>query len=91
MNADLIAVIKNAAQMGATEAMRRLRPADDRISQRKAEREYGKAFLRDNASRLSVCVNGNRKEYSRAELEQVKAARNVAVLAMRIEMSLTNK
>lgn len=50
--------------------------------------EYGLAFLRDNADRLTVTRNGNRKEYSRAELEQVKAARNVATIALRIECNL---
>ena len=91
MNTDLIAIINQAARMGANEAIKALKPASDRISQRTAERDYGKAFLRDNASRLSVNFNGNRKEYSRAELEQVKAARNVAMLAMRIETNLLKK
>lgn len=91
MNNDLIAIIENAARMGASEALKALKPADDRISQRQAERDYGRAFLRDNASRLSVCMNGNRREYSRAELEQCKAARNVAMLALRIETNLLNR
>lgn len=88
MNKDIIAIITEAARMGAAETLRRVQPADDRISQRQAVKEYGSAFLRDNADRLTVTWNGNRREYSRAELEQVKAARSVAVLAFRIENNL---
>lgn len=91
MNTDLVAIISQAARMGANEAIKALKPSADRISQRTAEKDYGKAFIRDNAARLSVVFNGNRKEYSRAELEQVKAARNVATLAMKIENNLLNK
>lgn len=90
MNKDIIAIITAAARMGAAEAIGRQNPAADRISKRQAVREYGSAFLRDNADRLTVTANGNRLEYSRAELEQVKAARSVAMLAMRIELNLTN-
>ena len=91
MNKDIIAIITAASEMGANAAMRRMAPASDRISQRQAVAEYGIAFLRDNADRLTVTRNGNRKEYSRAELEQVKAARNVATIALRIECNLTTK
>lgn len=90
MHADIIAIIRAASEMGANAALRRLEPATDRISQRQAVAEYGLAFLRDNADRLTVTRNGNRKEYSRAELEQVKAARNVATIAVRIEYNLIN-
>lgn len=88
MSQDIIAIIKEASQMGAAEAIKRMKPACDRISQRQAELEYGRGFLKQNADRLTVTMNGNRREYSRAELEQVKAARNVAVLAVRIETKL---
>lgn len=88
MNKDIIAIITAASEMGANAALRRMAPASDRISQRQAVAEYGIAFLRDNADRLTVTRNGNRKEYSRAEIEQVKAARNVATIALRIECNL---
>lgn len=88
MNKDIIAIIRESAAMGAAEMLRRLRPQDDRLSQRQAEREYGAGFLKANADRLTVTANGNRKEYSRAELEQVKASRNVAALAVRIEQKI---
>lgn len=91
MNRDLIDIITAAAAMGASETLRRLRPADDRISQRQAVREFGTAFLKANAERLTVTYNGNRKEYSRAELEQVKAAKDVAMIAVRIETNLFKK
>lgn len=89
MNKDIIAIIRAAASMGASEALRRMKPADDRISQRQAAKEYGSAFLERNADSLTVTRNGNRKEYSRAELEQLKAARSVAMLAMRIEYNIS--
>lgn len=88
MNKDIIAIIREAAAMGAAEVTRRLRPEDDRISEREAFRIYGRGFVKANADRLTVTANGNRKDYSRAELEQVKAARSVAVLAIRIEETL---
>lgn len=89
MTKDLLNIITTAARMGASEALKAMKPADDRISKSEAEREYGRGFLRDNASRLTVTANGNRLEYSRAELEQVKAAKTVAILAFRIENKLT--
>lgn len=91
MNKDLIAIITEAARMGAAETLRRLRPEDDRISQRQAVKEYGGAFLKANAARLTVTFNGNRREYSRAELEQLKASRNVAAMAVRIEETLLKR
>lgn len=88
MNKDLVAIIRDAAAMGAAETLRRLRPADDRISQRQAVKEFGIGFMNANRNRISFTMNGNRKEYSRAELEQVKASMSVAALAMQIESHL---
>ena len=88
MNKDILSIIMESAAMGAAEILRRMNPAEDRISQRQAVREYGRGFIKANASRLTVTRNGNRVEYSRAELEQVKASRSVAVLAMKIESHL---
>ncbi len=85
MNKDILDLIRGSAAMGAAETLRRLKPADDRISQTKARREYGSAFLRDHADSLTVTANGNRLEYSRAELEQLRAAQTVAMLALRME------
>ena len=70
MNKDILAIITAASEMGANAALRRMAPAADRISQRQAVAEYGIAFLRDNADRLTVTRNGNRKEYSRARAGQ---------------------
>lgn len=91
MSTDIIAIIKEAAAMGAAEAIRRMQPQGDRISQRQACKEYGGAFLRKNATRLTVTFNGNRKEYSRAELEQVKASSSVAAMVVKIETELFKK
>lgn len=88
MSTDIIAIVREAAAMGAAEVLRKLHPADDRISQRQAVREYGVGFLRRNADRLTVTYNGNRKEYSRAELEQVKASSSLAAMVVKIESTL---
>lgn len=45
MNSTITDMIREAAAMGAAEAIRRLAPKGDRISQRKAEAEYGRAFF----------------------------------------------
>jgi hypothetical protein len=89
MSNDIINIIKGAAAMGAAEAIRKMQPKNDRISQRQAEKEYGIGFIRRNADRLTVVWNGNRKEYSRAELEQVKVSMSVAAMVVRIENNLT--
>ena len=88
MGTDIIAIIKASAAMGAAEAIRRLNPSGDRISQRQAAKEFGLGFLRKNSGRLTVTSNGNRLEYSRAELEQVKASTSVAAMVARIEEHL---
>ena len=88
MNRAIVDIIKEAAAMGAAEVLRKLHPADDRISQRQAVKEYGIGFLKANADSLTVTYNGNRREYSRAELEQVKASRSVAAMVAKIEATL---
>ena len=89
MSQDIVNIIIEASRMGAAEAIKAMKPADDRISQRQAVAEFGAAFIRDNSALLTVTRNGNRKEYSRAELQQVKASKNVRRLATRIEINLT--
>ena len=91
MSNDIINIIKNAAAMGAAEAIRKMQPQNDRISQRQAEKEYGIGFIRRHSDRLTVVWNGNRKEYSRAELEQVKVSMSVAAMVVRIENNLIKK
>ena len=91
MSTDIIAIIKEAAAMGAAEAVRRMQPQADRISQRQAVKEYGIGFLRRHADHLTVTYNGNRKEYSRAEIEQVKASTSVAAMVVKIETELFKK
>ena len=88
MNRAIVDIIKEAAAMGAAEVLRKLHPADDRISQRQAVKEYGIGFLKANADSLTVNYNGNRREYSRAELEQVKASRSVAAMVAKIEATI---
>lgn len=85
MSGDLLAIIKAAAAMGAAEAVGRMHPEEDRISQRKAEAMFGRAFLHRNRSRLNVCYNGNRREYSRAECEQVRYSESVAGIIARAD------
>lgn len=91
MSNDIISIIKSAATMGAAEAIRKMQPQNDRISQRQAEKEYGVGFIRRNADRLTVVRNGNRKEYSRAELEQVRVSMSVAAMVVKIEDNLIKK
>ena len=91
MSTDIIAIIKEAAAMGAAEAVRLMQPQADRISQRQAVKEYGVGFLRRHADHLTVTYNGNRKEYSRAEIEQVKASTSVARMVYEIETNLIKK
>jgi hypothetical protein len=52
MSNDIINIIKGAAAMGAAEAIRKMQPQQDRISQRQAEKEYGIGFIRRHADRL---------------------------------------
>lgn len=85
MTQDLATIIMQSAAMGAAEAIRRLHPDRDRISQRQAAREFGGSFLKRNADRLTVTWNGNRKEYSRSECEKVRASLSVAAIVARIE------
>lgn len=89
MSNDIIAIIKASAAMGAAEAIRKLNPSADRISQRQAVKEFGIGFIKRNADRLTVTYNGNRREYSRAELEQVKASTSVAAMVAKIENYIT--
>lgn len=88
MNKDILAIIRESAAMGAAEALRKMQPAADRISQRKAVKEYGLGFIRLNSDRLTTWRVGNRIEYSRAEIEQLRASMTVAEMAMRIEDKL---
>lgn len=81
----LAALIKEAAFMGAAQAIARMHPEEDRISQRKAEAMFGRAFLHRNRSRLNVCYNGNRREYSRAECEQIRYSESVAGIIARAD------
>lgn len=91
MSNDILDIIRKAATMGAAEAIRKMQPQNDRISQRQAEKEFGVGFIRRHADRLTVVWNGNRKEYSRAELEQVRVSMSVAAMVVRIENKLIKK
>lgn len=91
MKKEIIDIITEASKMGAAEMIRRLRPEEDRISQREAWREFGMAFVKANEHRLSVTKGQGRnatKWYSRAELVQVQAARDVSRIAARLESTL---
>lgn len=88
MNKDILAIIRESAAMGAAEALRKMQPVSDRISQRQAIKEYGLGFVRMYSDRLTTRRIGNRIEYSRAEIEQLRASMTVAEMATRIENQL---
>lgn len=88
MRDDLLAIIRRASMMGAAEAMAAMDPKGDRLSQREAVRLYGRGFIARNAGRLHVTANGNRREYSRAELEALRQADGIAAIMVRIENQL---
>ena len=89
MNKDIIGIISEAAKMGAAEAVKRIDPHSDLISQRQAFREFGKAFVVSNADSLTTLRKGaasnSTRYYSRAELVQLLAARSIAVMSFRLE------
>lgn len=85
---DLIDIIREAAEMGAAEVIQHLSPREDRISKAQACKEFGRTFVERNTDRLTVTRHGNRLEYSRAELMQLRTAKSVAILSVRIENNL---
>ena len=85
MTSDLATLIRECAAMGAVQAVAMLHPEGDRISQRRAEAMFGRAFLRRHRGELNMTVNGNRLEYSRAECEQLRRSEGVAGIVARIE------
>lgn len=87
----LAALIKEAAFMGAAQAIARMLPKEDRISQRRAEAMFGRAFLRRNAGRLNVYYNGNRKEYSKSECEQLRHGESAAAIVAKIDQAIINE
>lgn len=91
MRKEITDIIREASKMGAAEVLKALRPEDDRISQREAWRLFGMAFVKANEQRLSVIQGSGRnstKWYSRAELVQLQAARDVSRIAMNLEQTL---
>lgn len=88
MNKDIIDIIRDAAEMGAAQVIRHLSPVEDRISKAQACKEFGRTFIERNADRLTVTRHGNRLEYSRAELMQLRTAKSVAMLSVRINNNL---
>ena len=80
MKQEIVDIIREASKMGAAEMLKALKPEEDRISQREAWRLFGMAFVKANEKRLS-------KWYSRAELVQLQAARDVSRIAMQLEQS----
>lgn len=73
-----IRIIQEAARAGAAQAMKVLRPADDRISRRQAEAEFGWAWVKRQVDQGSVIPAraGNAKNstmyFSRAELTTLR-------------------
>lgn len=91
MRKEITDIIREASKMGAAEVLKALRPEDDRISQREAWRIFGMAFVKANEPSLSVIQGSGRnstKWYSRAELVQLQAARDVSRIAMKLEQTL---
>lgn len=83
MRKEIADIVREAARAGAAEMLRSLQPESDTISQRQAYVLYGEAFVRKNVEdgNLTVIRKGSAKNskkfYSRAELIQLVAARNV--------------
>lgn len=73
-----IKIIQEAARAGAAQAMKVLRPADDRISRRQAEAEFGWAWVKRHVEdglvvpdRTGIARNST-MYFSRAELTTLK-------------------
>lgn len=91
MKKELTDIIREASKMGAAEMLKALRPEEDRISQREAWRIFGMAFVRANEAKLTVVQGSGKnstKYFSRAELVQMQAARNVAAITVKLEQNL---
>lgn len=88
---NILDLIRVSATMGAAEAMRRLEPKSDQISQREAEAEFGKPFVHECiVEGLVTCTRhgktaNSKKTLSRAELEKVRSARDAHLLKVKIQ------
>ena len=94
MKREYAEIMREAAKAGAAEMLKVLKPEADSMSQREAYAAFGIAFVKKNESEgnLTIIRKGSAKNstkyYSRAELIELVAARNVCRNIISIE---TNK
>lgn len=94
MRNEIAEIISEAAKAGAAEMLRSLRPEADVISQRQAYASFGIAFVKKNVEEGNLTVirkgsaENSTKYYSRSELVQLVAARNVLKSVISIETNL---
>lgn len=70
---EIIDQVPEFASLVALELKRLMSPSEDLISQSKAFREYGRSWVEKWTARkaLTPVFHGNKKMYSRSELERV--------------------
>lgn len=94
MKREYAEIMREAAKAGAAEMLKVLKPEADSMSQREAYATFGIAFVKKNEKdgNLTIIRKGSAKNstkyYSRAELIELVAARNVCRNIISIE---TNK
>lgn len=92
MRSEYADIVREAAKAGAAEMLKALKPEADTMSQREAYAAFGIAFVRkcDAEGKLTIIRKAGKsknckKLYSRAELTQLMAARNVCRDIIRLE------
>lgn len=83
---ELIDQVPEFARLVALEIRRELKPQDDEITQNEAWRDYGRSWIKkySDMGMLTSTFHGNKRMYSRAEIERVKAKEN-AVIRLKID------
>lgn len=92
----LFKLVMRVSGIVADEIMRRMNPVSDQLSQAQAWKIYGKAFVRsaERSGLLTVSSIGNRKVFSKTELDAYLEASNLSankvsgvILNSRVESS----
>lgn len=91
MKKEYAEIMMQAAKAGAAEMLKALKPEADSMSQREAYAAFGIAFVKHNEEQGNLTIirkgqaRNSKKYYSRAELVQLVAARNVCVNIVKLE------
>lgn len=82
---ELIDAVPEFAYLIALEIKKNLTPHEDSISTNEAYRRYGRAWVENwtGLGQLHPELSGNKKTYSIAEIERVKAKENAAARLVR--------